>query len=235
MTDKNEDNGNPEAAENGRSGDARANPYSFITDSAFSERPEAHNDLFERIINDPRMHDHVDGFLSCIQCGICTSGCPAARFSDFSPREIARRALEGDPTLLTDDSLWYCFYCYTCQSRCPRGNSVAVINQVIRGMQVESGYGVKHVEMFAAWGEQFYEKGMGGTPQIFFADIAEVCGDKWKYFIEHREEIREELGLGDMYPSKKAAEEMQTIMDKTGFRERLVSIGAWGGKDPKKE
>jgi len=28
---------------------------------------------------------------------------------------------------------------------------------------------------------------------------------------------------------------MQTIMDETGFRERLVSIGAWDGKDPKKE
>jgi hypothetical protein len=25
------------------------------------------------------------------------------------------------------------------------------------------------------------------------------------------------------------------IMDETGFRDRLVSIGAWGGKDPKKK
>jgi len=233
MTDTSEHDRDEQAAEAERSGAERVNPYSFIAESSFTEQPSSSRDLVERIMNDPRMHDHIDGFLSCIQCGICTSGCPAARFSDYSPRETARRALEGDPTLLTDDSLWYCFYCYTCQSRCPRHNSVAVINQVIRGMQVESGYGVKHVEMFSAWGEQFYEKGMGGTPQIFFADIAEACGEKWSNFIEHREEIREELGLGDMYPSKKAAEEMQTIMDETGFRERLVSIGAWGGKDPK--
>ena len=87
--------------------------------------------------------------------------------------------------------------------------------------------------MFSAWGEQFYEKGMGGTPQVFFNDIADMCGDKWKNFVANREEIREELGLGGMYPSKEAAEEMQTIMDETGFRERLVSIGAWGGVDPK--
>ena len=87
--------------------------------------------------------------------------------------------------------------------------------------------------MFSAWGEQFYEKGMGGTPQIFFADIAEACGEKWQNFIENREEIREELGLGDMYPSSVPPPKMQTIMDETGFRERLVSIGAWGGKDPK--
>jgi heterodisulfide reductase subunit C len=181
------------------------------------------------------MHDHKEGFFSCIQCGICTSGCPAARFTEYSPREIARRALEGDPTLLTDDTLWYCFSCYTCQARCPRGNSVACINQILRSIQVEQGYGIKHVEMFSAWGEQFYDKGMGGTPGVFFADIAEAFGPKWAEFIANRDEIRDELGLGGMYPSEQAVSEMQMIMDETGFRDRLVSIGAWGGKDPKKK
>jgi heterodisulfide reductase subunit C len=214
---------------------AHVNPYSMIADNAFAERSAGRQDLVERILNDPRMHDHKDGFQSCIQCGVCTSGCPAARFTEYSPREIARRALDGDETLLTDDSVWFCFYCYTCQSRCPRHNSVAVINQVIRGMQVESGYGVKHVEMFSAWGEQYYDKGMGGTPQVFFQDIADMCGPKWKDFVAHRDEIREMLGLGTSYPSEKAAQELATIMDATGFRKRLVQIGAWGGKDPKGE
>ena len=50
------------------------------------------------------MHDHKDGFESCIQCGVCTSGCPAARFTEYSPRETARRALDGDVTLLEDDA-----------------------------------------------------------------------------------------------------------------------------------
>jgi hypothetical protein len=49
------------------------------------------------------------------------------------------------------------------------------------------------------------------------ADIAEACGEKWQNFIANREG------------------RMQTILDETGFRERLVSIGAWGGKDPKKK
>ena len=167
------------------------------------------------------MHDHRDGFQSCIQCGICTSGCPAARFTDYVPREIARRALEGDPTLLEDDDVWYCFYCYTCQSRCPRKNSVAVINQVIRSMQVESGYGVKHVEMFAAWGEQFYDKGMGGTPHVFFADIAEAWGPRWKQFIADRDAMREAMGLGSMFPAEEAVKEVQVIMEDTGFFDRL--------------
>ncbi len=147
---------------------SEGNPYAALAPSEFGERPLARGDLMQRIMEDPRMHDHLDGFESCIQCGVCTSGCPAARFTDYSPREIARRALDGDETLLTDDSVWYCFYCYTCQSRCPRHNSVAVLNQIIRGMQCDTGYGVKHVEMFSAWGEQYYDKGMGGTPQVFF-------------------------------------------------------------------
>ena len=208
------------------------NPYGIIAETSFAAPPDARRDLVQRILDDPRMHDHKDGFLSCLQCGVCTSGCPAARFTDYSPREIARRALDGDETLLTDDSVWYCFYCYTCQSRCPRKNSVAVINQVVRSMQVESGYGIKHVEMFSAWGEGFYDKGMGGTPHVFFADIADAWGPKWKDFIANRDRLREEMGLGTMYPSADAVREVRAIMESTGFKDRLESLGAWGGHRP---
>ena len=69
------------------------NPYATIARNVFVEGPPL-PDLVQRILSDPRMHDHTGGFLSCLQCGICTSGCPAARFADYSPREIARRALE---------------------------------------------------------------------------------------------------------------------------------------------
>ncbi len=210
----------------------RVNPYAVIAPGEFHRRPEARLDLVERIVNDPRMHDHKEGFLSCLQCGVCTSGCPAARFADYSPRQVARRAYEGDPSLLEDDSVWFCFYCYTCQSRCPRKNSVAVINQVIRSMQVESGYGIKHVEMFAAWGEQFYDKGMGGTPHVFFSDIAEAWGPKWQAFIAGRDALREELGVGDMYPSAATVAEVRAVMRATGFKARLESLGAWGGRRP---
>ena len=201
------------------------NPYATIARSVFIEEPPV-PDLVQRILSDPRMHDHTGGFLSCLQCGICTSGCPAARFADYSPREISRRARDGYPTLLEDDSVWLCFYCYTCQSRCPRGNSVAVINQVIRGMQVEAGRGVRHVEMFADWAVQFYEKGMGGTPPEFLPHLAEAFGPRWREFIDHREEIRTQLGLGSMYPSEHAAGEMRALMDVTGFSARLAAMGA---------
>jgi len=238
MTDQTKDTAAAGSAANAAAADAaaadapRTNPYAVIAESSFAAPQEAREDLRQRILDDPRMHDHRDGFQSCIQCGICTSGCPAARFTDYSPREMARRALEGDATLLTDDNVWYCFYCYTCQSRCPRKNSVAVINQVIRGLQVESGQGRRHVELFHSWGQQFYDKGMGGTPHVFFADIAEAWGPKWKDFIANRDAMREELGLGDMYPSDEARDEIQTIFRETGFTKRIASLGAWGGKEP---
>jgi len=206
--------------------------YDTIAESTLTSRRSGHGDLTRRIADDPRMREHRDGFLSCIQCGICTSGCPAARFTDYVPRDIARRALDGDPELLTDDGLWKCFSCYTCQSRCPRGNSVAVVNQVLRGLQVESGYGRRHIEMFSQWGEKFYEDGMGGTPHVFFADIATAWGPRWTEFIAHRDELREELGLGSMYPNADAVAEVRVLFEETGFVDRLVGLGGWGGVRP---
>lgn len=32
-----------------------------------------------------------DGVLKCVQCGMCTSTCPAARHSNYNPREIMER------------------------------------------------------------------------------------------------------------------------------------------------
>jgi len=203
-----------------------SDPYGAIAEPAFQKPAARGTPLLELILGDPRMHRHADGLLSCVQCGICTSGCPAARFGDYSPREISQRARDGDPTLLEDDSVWLCFYCYTCQSRCPQGNSVAVINQIIRGMQVESGYGLKHVAMFTAWTEQFYATGLGGWPHQLLGDIAEVWGDRWWHLVEHLDELRAELGVGSPYPSEEALGELRVIIDETGSRTRLRSPGA---------
>jgi heterodisulfide reductase subunit C len=206
----------------------KVNPYAVIADNSFTSAPQRDPELVKRILEDPRMHDHKEGFSSCIQCGICTSGCPAARFTEYSPREVARRALDGDVSLLTDDTLWHCYYCYTCQSRCPRHNSVAVINQVVRGLQVERGQAHRHVAPFADWCAAFYEKGMGGDPHLLFPDIGEAWGEKWTTYMEHLLEIRAELGLGDLYPPDDVVKEVQTIFEETGFKERLAAVRGGG-------
>jgi heterodisulfide reductase subunit C len=204
--------------------DAERTPHARLAEEAFTAAPRRDPELVRRILEDPRMHDHKDGFRSCIQCGICTSGCPAARFTEYSPRETARRALDGDVSLLEDDAVWYCFSCYTCQSRCPRHNSVAVINQVIRGLQVESGRARRHVSMFAEWCNTFYEKGMGGDPHLLFPAIVEAWGDRWTDFMDHLLEIRAELGLGELFPPDDVVAEVRTIFEATGFMQRLAAV-----------
>ncbi|HET6494811.1 MAG TPA: heterodisulfide reductase subunit C, partial [Thermoleophilia bacterium] len=149
----------------------------------------------------------------------------------YNPRETARRALDGDESLLTDDRLWYCFYCYTCQSRCPRHNSVAVINQVLRGLQVDSGQAHRHVKPFAEWCAAFYEKGMGGNPHLLFPAIGEAWGEKWTSFMEHLLEVRAELGLGDLFPPEDTVKEVRIIMEESGFKERLRAVREGGPED----
>ena len=46
----------------------------------------------------------------------------------------------------------------------------------------------------------------------------------------NRDQIREELGLGRMYPSDKAVAEVRTIMETTGFKDRLLSLRTGAGR-----
>jgi len=91
-------------------------------------------------------------------------------------------------------------------------------------MQVENGRGRRHVEMFAEWCGNFYEKGMGGDPHLMFPAIGEAWGEKWTDYMDHLLEIREELGLGDLFPPDDVVKEVQTIFEATGFKERLAAV-----------
>lgn len=88
-------------------------------------------ELAEFIIKNPKSSEDL-GLLRCVQCGMCTSVCPAARHSDYNPRNMIERVLEGDETIIEDETLWQCFYCYTCHSICPVGNSACEVNQVLK-------------------------------------------------------------------------------------------------------
>jgi heterodisulfide reductase subunit C2 len=88
---------------------------------------------------DRRHHEFV---LGCLNCGECTTGCPAARFYDFSPREMLQVAQNGDATTLWDamqEKIWACCQCYTCNMRCRFGNDIAGIISVMRELSVSHG------------------------------------------------------------------------------------------------
>ena len=95
--------------------------------------------IFTKFRADPR---HQEFVLGCLNCGECTTGCPAARFYDFSPREMLQIAQNGDATTLWDalqEKIWACCQCYTCNMRCRFGNDIAGIISVMRELSVSHG------------------------------------------------------------------------------------------------
>jgi hypothetical protein len=42
--------------------------------------------------------------------------------------------------------------------------------------------------------------------------------------MEHLLEIREELGLGDLYPPDEVVQEVRAIFEETGFKRRLAAV-----------
>jgi len=83
-----------------------------------------------------------------MQCGTCSSTCPAAEFMDHSPREIIAMIAAGlKAEVLSSNAFWYCASCYSCTVKCPRGINIA-----------DMMYGLKRYSM---WKNQ-YPKGLIG-------------------------------------------------------------------------
>ena len=180
-------------------------------------------ELAEIVINDLKASENI-GILKCIQCGMCTSVCPAARQTDYEPRELVKRVLDKDEDLIEDDILWDCFYCYSCHSVCPVGNSACEINQILRQKAIDNGNGKPKVAPFTAYGDSFLEFGVGTIPNDFFDDLIKDYGKDWLELKLNLEDIRDDLGLESMFLPEKDVEDINKILEKTGFKKRLERI-----------
>ncbi len=180
-------------------------------------------DFAEEIINDVK-NSKDEGVLKCVQCGMCTSTCPAARHSDYNPREIIERVLDGDETILEDDNIWNCFYCYTCHSVCPVGNSVCEVNQILKQITIENGMGYDKLYEYLGFADSYFTAAIGAIPERFFPDIdRDVPG--WWQFRQNLDEIRNELELDPpLMPSKEVIDEVSTILTITGFKAKIDKI-----------
>ena len=180
-------------------------------------------DFAEKIIRDVK-NSKEDGVLKCVQCGMCTSTCPAARHSKYNPRDIIERVLEGDETIIEDDCIWDCFYCYTCHSVCPVGNSVCEVNQILKQIAIENEMGYDKLYEYLGFADSYFTAAIGAIPERFFADIdRDVPG--WWQFRQNLDEIRNELDLNPpLMPSKEVIDEVSTILTITGFKDKIEKI-----------
>jgi len=158
--------------------------------------------------------------VKCLQCGRCTSGCPAAKvFSDYNPREIMRRVQDGDGAeLVKDPIIWLCGQCYTCNSRCPRNNSPASIILEARNTAYKEGYAPPEMyERSAALLESLFLKGVTVSPILLQRELGTLTkvidADELKA-------LRAELGLPqwdsrEVAIPARALEEIRTILELT--------------------
>lgn len=86
--------------------------------------------MFDYSFLDEMMPFETDGLKlkTCIQCGSCSGGCPAAGGMAATPRKLWRMAQMGmQEEILSAQSFWNCTTCELCNIRCPRGISLASI------------------------------------------------------------------------------------------------------------
>ncbi len=79
-------------------------------------------------------------FMSCLQCGTCTSICPWNQALSYSPRRILRQlALDSGTEESIDQAVWNCVTCNACGVNCPRGIEIIDVMKAVRELNVTSG------------------------------------------------------------------------------------------------
>ncbi len=88
--------------------------------------------FLEEVRNEPG----GESVFRCVECGICTSGCPVFSVqSGYNPRKIIRMIHLGmRKSVLESAFLWWCASCLTCQERCPQGVRISDIVVALRNI-----------------------------------------------------------------------------------------------------
>jgi len=158
-------------------------------------------DYYEQLEQDIRF---TDGLSACMSCGICTSVCPAAEFSDYEPRKlmirIQKRNHEELERLLKSDLIWKCGQCMSCKTRCPRGNTPGMVIQALRkvsqetGLFVHSEKGRQQLTVKRTIGDNLLTFGYCVHPDKLLPESHPEQGPVWEWIYENRKDVYERLG-----------------------------------------
>ena len=145
--------------------------------------------------------EYVKAFKVCIQCGVCVGSCPSGRKTPWNVRKTLYEARLGHiMEVLSNDNLWNCTTCYTCQERCPLKVPITDLVRILRNQAIRYGY-IKEAHR-------------------------KVCENLFKYghavpINDEIKKIRAKLGLPEIpltvhsYPE--SLKEIQKLIEKTGF------------------
>ena len=74
-----------------------------------------------------------EAVFKCMQCGSCSAGCPMHDRMDISPNQVWKLLQIGEVERVRDSkTIWACFTCYTCGTRCPKGIDLAKVMEAVR-------------------------------------------------------------------------------------------------------
>ena len=155
----------------------------------------------------------IETVKHCFQCGTCSGSCPSGRRTPYKVRQIVRKCLLGlKEEVITDDALWMCTTCYTCQERCLRSVKIVEIIKKARNIAAHAGYMAKPHKMTGV----FVMNTGHGVP----------INDATKA-------LRVKIGLPEIPPTTHAypdaLAEVQKICKITGFDELIGYDEATGG------
>ncbi|MHA1731796.1 MAG: 4Fe-4S dicluster domain-containing protein [Promethearchaeota archaeon] len=134
--------------------------------------------------------------IKCVSCGRCVGNCPAGMVTDYNIRDIIRRVLDGDESVLTDPTLFDCFMCGMCIIKCPKkGLRPPEVIQNLREYAINKKVGgldalrhlIPHVENFFATGSVVKEFPATEKAVKEINIIAEMTG--MKKILEKRKKV----------------------------------------------
>jgi heterodisulfide reductase subunit C len=199
--------------------------------------------LYNLLTQDVRFEEALN---SCMNCGICTAVCPAAEFYNYDPRKIVdtiqRRNEDEIEALLRSETIWYCGQCLSCKTRCPRGNTPAVLIAILRSVSQKMGYftesekGLQQFAISKKIAQTILDTGYCVHPDTMSYEQHPEQGPVWKWYTKYIEEIAPRFGANYHGEGpgalrnirKETLEDINKIFEATGGKElmRKVETGA---------